>query len=43
MTDALVQIDAKSSIGDTFVREVTKEGVGKSEELETKEEKIGSG
>jgi hypothetical protein len=43
MIDAPVKIAAKSSIGDTFVTEVMKEGVGKSEEWETKEEKIGSG
>ncbi len=43
MIDAPVEIAAKLSIGDTFVTGVKKEGVGKSEEWETKEEKIGSG
>ena len=42
MTDAPEKIDAEYSIGDTFVMEVTKEGVGKNEDLEMNEEKIGS-
>ena len=37
MTDAPVAIDAESSIGDTFVTAVTKEGVEKNADLAMRE------